>query len=382
MQHNTWIGRRRIFAAAFFYDGSVKTGVIRVRKLFGFLVAATIFILLPVVAARAQQPSQDDATQQQPAPGQPQQENGGQEPMPQQETPQEQPAQPQATPEQTPKQPAAQTPGKYSLTDAVSIELPREWRKLDSDQIPPPAELASYAPPFHLSGLVELLNSDEGAILQLATSDNPLVGRDPYWLDTQMHAPSGSGMSLPDFLFYFFLPPSTHCMEKVLSNLENATRVPPTDASNPSALQVSYTCPFAATLPDFYAARVSSGITFRHDATTGSHALGAFRDFYIVPMEEVDFDGLTFFVFEAQESDRVGPDATTYFNLPDTMQGARADFFWAIGAPSPFPFSASSSPDGSDAKNIRLIHLAYASAGTGPGGREEFIRLLHLVRAR
>jgi hypothetical protein len=232
MQHNTSMGRRSIFATAIFYDGSVRTGAMGVRRHFGVLPAVAILFLLPIVAARAQQPSQDDATQQQPAPGQPQQENGAQEPMPQQqETPQEQPSQPQATPEQTPKQPAAQAPAKYSLTDSVSIELPQEWRKLDSDQIPPPAELASYAPPFHLSGLVMLLNSDEGAMLQLATSDNPLVGRDPYWLDTQMHSPSGSGMSLPDFLFYFFLPPSTHCMEKVLNNLENATRVPPTDDS-------------------------------------------------------------------------------------------------------------------------------------------------------
>jgi hypothetical protein len=346
------------------------------------LPAAAIFFLLPVVAARAQQVSQDDAAQEQAAP-----QPATQEQPPQPKTPPDQPApmlatQPQATPEQALKPKGAETLAKYSLTDTVSIELPQEWRKVDSDQIPPPAELASYGPPFHLSGRVALVNSDEGSILQLATSDNPLVGRDPYWLDTQMHSPSGSGMSLPDFLFYFFLPPSTHCMERVLNNLENASRVPPTDASTPSALQVSYTCPAAATLEDFYAGRVSSGITFRHDANTGSHASGEYGDFYIVPMEQVDCDGLTFFVFEAQESDRVGPDATTYFNLPDSMQGARVDFLWAIGAPSPFPFAATSSADGGDARSARLIHLAYASAGTGPGGREEFMRLLHQVHER
>ena len=359
----------------------------KLRRYFGVLPAAAIFFLVPVVAARAQQVSQDDSAQEQAAPQPatpeqpPQQEAPPEQSAPMQPAPMQAP-EPQATPEQALQPKGAEALAKYSLSDTVSIELPQEWRKVDSDQIPPPAELASYGPPFHLSGRVALVNRDEGAMLQLATSDNPLVGRDPYWLDTQMHSPSGSGMSLPDFLFYFFLPPSTHCMETVLNNLENASRVPPTDPSTPSALQVSYTCPAAATLQDFYAARVSSGITFRHDAKTGSHASGAYGDFYIVPMEQVDFDGLTFFVFEAQESDRVEPEATTYFNLPDTMQGARVDFLWAIGAPSPFPFAATSSADGGDARSARLIHLAYASAGTGPGGREEFLRLLHQVHLR
>jgi hypothetical protein len=369
----------------------VKSGA-NLRSHCGLLPAAAIFFLmpvflLPVVAARAQQVPQDGVAQGQAAQEQAAPEPTAQEQPPHEETPAEQPSPTQPSPTQAMQPEAAREHGaevlaKYSLSDTVSIELPQEWRKLDSDEIPPPAELASYGPPFHLSGRVALVNSGEGSMLQLATSDNPLVGRDPYWLDTQMRSPGGSGMSLPDFLFYFFLPPSTHCMDKVLNNLENASRVAPTDASTPSALQVSYTCPVAATLQDFYAARVSSGITFRHDANTGSHASGAYGDFYIVPMEQVDFDGLTFFVFEAQESGRVGPDVTAYFNLPDGMQGARPDFLWAIGAPSPFPFTANSSADGSDAKSARLVHVAYASAGTGPGGREEFLRLLHQVHLR
>ena len=127
--------------------------------------------------------------------------------------------------------------------------------------------LGGYAPPFHLSALLVLANSDEGSILQLATSDNPLLGHDPYWLDTQMHSPSGSGMSLPDFLFYFFLPPSVSCMDQVSHNLANASRVSANDDSSPSALQVFYACPLGETLADFYASQVSAGITFRQGTT-------------------------------------------------------------------------------------------------------------------
>ncbi len=96
-------------------------------------------------------------------------------------------------------------------------------------------------------------------------------------------------------------------------------------------------------------------------------------------MEQVDTGSMTFFVFEAQELGGVTADAATHFNLPDALQGATADFFWAIGAPNPFPFAASASPE---ASSMPLVHIAFASAVVGPNKRDEFIELLRQVQTR
>lgn len=65
-----------------------------------------------------------------------------------------------------------------------------------------------------------------------------------------------------------------------------------------------------------------------------------------------------------------------HFNLPHEMQGARADFFWAVGTPSPFPFFRDP-----QRKNVPLIQVAYAGIGLGPDNGT-FMRLLGQVRSR
>jgi len=270
---------------------------------------------------------------------------------------------------------------KYSLSDAVRIELPQKWRKLDRAQQRPPAGLAPHAP-FQLSATVAFVNSADGSIVQFATSNNPLLGHDLYWLDTQMHSPGASGMSLQDFLFSFFLPPSISCMDEVSHRIVNASRVSAADPSPSSTLEISYACPLASALPESYAASVTAGINFRSGTTGDPRGSGAFAEFYLAPMEQVDSGGMTFFVFEAQEINRVSGEATTYFDLPEPMGGVRADFFWAIGAPSPFPFVEDSSTDALDAQKAVLIHVAYASPGMGTNKRSDFISLLHQVHAR
>jgi hypothetical protein len=331
------------------------------KGIFRFLLAAALLWLMaaPLVRAQEAPPTAPEvpSAQEKPPPAE----------QPQPPSQQEQP--PELAPGNT----------RFSLSDTISVTLAPEWRLVNPGQARPPEGLGGYAPPFHLSGLLALANSDEGSILQLATSDNPLLGHDPYWLDTQMHSPSGSGMSLPDFLFYFFLPPSVSCMDQVSHNLANASRVSANDASSPSALQVFYACPLGETLADFYASQVSAGITFRQGTTGGSHASGAFSEFYVAPMEQVDTGSMTFFVFEAQELGGVTPDAATHFNLPDALQGATADFFWAIGAPNPFPFAASASPE---ASSTPLVHVAFASTVVGRNKRDEFVELLHQVQTR
>ncbi len=93
-------------------------------------------------------------------------------------------------------------------------------------------------------------------------------------------------------------------------------------------------------------------------------------------MEAVQSNDLTFYVFEAQAESPISRAVVNHFNLPDTLEGAQADFFWAIGAPTPFPFIRDSTR-----KNIPLIHVAYAAVGPGPNKRPEFLHLLHQISA-
>src|ERR1700723_3611905 len=141
--------------------------------------------------------------------------------------------------------------------------------------MPPPAALASYAPPFHLNALLALQNVKNNSVLQIATSTNPLIGRDSNWLDSQMHMSSGSGMSVLDLIFYYFFPPTRECIEQVLTQDPKATFAPlPDSASNAGAggssidssgnpvLQVSLACKAPPTILGFFQAQLSSGITF------------------------------------------------------------------------------------------------------------------------
>ena len=116
---------------------------------------------------------------------------------------------------QVPPQPPEATQ-VYSLSTSISVELPADWNAAKSEDAPPPASLAPYAPPFHFSQVLTLSNPKTNAILLLGLSDNPFLEHDSNWFDGQMHEPSGSGMSMLDLLFYFFFPPSHACLDDVL----------------------------------------------------------------------------------------------------------------------------------------------------------------------
>jgi hypothetical protein len=208
--------------------------------------------------------------------------------------------------------------------------------------------------------------------LQFATSNNPFVGHDAYWLDTEMHAPSGTGMSLLDFFFYYFFPPSDACMHQVLTTSAPASRQ--SLADGPAYMQVYYSCPISDTLSDFYSVQISSGITFQH-TDDGTRILAPVGDFYVAPMEQVDQSGMTFFVFEAQGMNAVSSDAAKRFHLPESAQGGAPDFFWAIGSPSPFPFVADSGR-----KDVSLLHVAYARLGVEADAKTEFLNILREIR--
>lgn len=275
----------------------------------------------------------------------------------------------------TPNEPSrpAQNLRTYALTSNYGVTLSAEWTAISENNLPPPAPLSPYAP-FHLSGNLVLSNKARGTILQFATSNNIFLGHDSYWLDTEVHSPSGSGTSLLDLFFYYFSPPSDACIHEVLTTYAAASRVPPTDG--PAYMQVYYSCPLSDTLSDFYAAQVSSGITFQL-TDNGTRVLAPVGDFYVAPMEQVDESGLTFFVFEAQGINTVSTDAARRFHLPENAQGGQPDFFWAIGAPSPFPFVADESR-----QDIAILHVAYARLGVDADAKSEFMSILRGIRSR
>jgi len=129
-------------------------------------------------------------------------------------------------------------------------------------------------------------------------------------------------------------------------------------------------------LADFYSRELSPGVAFQF--TNGVERVnGIFPEFYLTPTEKVEANGLTFYVFEAQGHRQLDLATVDHFNLPDELQGAQADFFLAVGAPSPFPFVLDR-----QRKNVPLIEVAYAGIGLGPDKRNVFMRLLRQVRSR
>jgi hypothetical protein len=277
----------------------------------------------------------------------------------------------------------------HHLAADVSILLGPAWLEFDIGAMPPPTALAPYAPPFHLNALLALQNAKSNSVLQIATSTNPLIGRDSNWLDAQMHMPSGSGMSVLDLFFYYFVPPTRECIEQVLTQDPKATFAAlPDSASTPGAggssidtssspvLQVSLACKAPATMLGFFQAQLSGGITFAQ-TNDGPRAFATIRKFYLAPMEHVNIGGMSWYIFEAQRVDAVGPNASTNYNLAANYQGAQSDYFWAIGAIAPFPFVN----DG-PRPNQPLIHVAYASVGINGNKHAEFMALLQRVQVR
>ena len=226
------------------------------------------------------------------------------------------------------QQPPPEQTQVIQLSTKLTAEIPANFRSLLSDEVPPPGPLAPYAPPFHFSQVLMFQDATQNSVLLLALSDNPLAGHDGYWFDAQMHAATGSGMSMLDLLFYFFFPPSHACMDDALQNYTNATMTPDPPDSTP-LIRVSYACPHPDTLSGFYSAQISTGITFEQ-TNAGPRAYGEIREFYVAPMEQADISGMTFFIFEAQRQGQIGPGAINHYHLPAALQGGKAEFFWAV----------------------------------------------------
>jgi hypothetical protein len=277
----------------------------------------------------------------------------------------------------------------HTLANNVSITLSTNWAEAATNGLPPPRDLRNYAPPFHLSAVLALQNVKTQSILQIAMSDNPLLSRDSSWLDEEMHKPAGSGMSVLDMLFYYFFPPSDDCMAEAQNSVVTATFAPSpaiesaeatgapppsTDGTNPQ-LQLTYHCRHEATLDSFYSDQLSNGIVFVQ-TNSGPRAYSVVPQFYLAPMERVQGPGISWYVFEAQRTEPIPPNASSRFRLP-IADGAQPDYFWAIGAPDPFPWTADVGPWAH-----QLIQVAYVALSMNNNRRGEFISLLQRIRVR
>jgi hypothetical protein len=96
-------------------------------------------------------------------------------------------------------------------------------------------------------------------------------------------------------------------------------------------------CRHAPTVADFYSSQLSSGVDFQ--VTNGVQTVGGiYPQFYFPPMEKLESNGLTFYVFEAQGQTRFDQWTLDYFNLPDDLRGTQTDYFWAVGLRAPSRF--------------------------------------------
>jgi hypothetical protein len=267
---------------------------------------------------------------------------------------------------------------QYTLSNGAAIRLSADWAPRVLPHVPPPASLASSAPPLNFYDFQVFQNAADHSQVEFALSNNLLLGRDAYWLDGEMHRPPASGAGMVSYLFYFFFPPPPSCLNGASSEYDKASResASNSDGGAQANIKISFDCQYVPVLSDFYSFFVSGTVTFRRESSS-EHREGTLRDLYLPPMVTEEFNGLTFYLFEAQGRRQISLATTDRFNLPDSLQGAQPDFLWAIGAPSPFPFV----PDVTR-KKVPLLHVVYAGVGVGANKKSDFLRILRTVQTQ
>lgn len=268
---------------------------------------------------------------------------------------------------------------RVSLSNGFSIQLPVAWTPRTDLRHVPPEKLADSAPPLTFSEMHIWDNPTDSSVLELAVSNNPFLGLDETALNAQIDGATNSGPALLDYFFYFFFPPPRDCLDDAAAAFHSKSGDPDFDSkgadkSRPN-FDFSYDCVFSPTLADFYASQLTASL---HISRTSGATRWRSRvqRFYVASMESVQSNDLTFYVFEAQAESPLSREVVNHFNLPDSLEGTQADFFWAVGAPTPFPFVLDPTR-----KNVPLIHVAYAAVGPGPNKRPEFLHILHEISA-
>lgn len=276
---------------------------------------------------------------------------------------------------------------RFSLSNGLSMDLPAGWVQQHDRDIPPPQLLQTAAPDIQLTEFLAWENRADASLAQLALSSNPFFGSDARTLDVRMTQTNG----LVNHLFFFFFPPPDSCLAQAraayreekarreAAQLEEAKRERESDrqhfvAVTPPDVRVSRNCQFAPVLSDFYAGQISAGVTFSRTDSV-ERAGGLLHSFDVPPMEQVEAGEMTFYVFEAQGQRFVEQQDIETFRLPQSLLGAKAHFFWAIGARSPFPFAAEPARRGE-----LLVHATYATLSVSGDARREFLELLRTMR--
>jgi len=261
---------------------------------------------------------------------------------------------------------------QYAFSNGAAIRLSSDWTQRALTHIPPPTPLAPSAPPLDFYDFLVFQNAVDHSQVEFALSTNPFLGRDAYSLDREMHRPPG----MVSYLFYFFFPPPSPCLNGASSAYDKASReaASNSDPGAQASVAIDYDCQYAPALSDFYSSFISGSVTFRR-VSTSEYREGALRDLYLLPMTTEEFNGLTFYVFEAQGRRQISLATTDRFNLPDSLQGTQPDFLWAIGAPSPFPFVQDVTR-----KKASLLHVVYAGVAPGANKKGDFLRVLRTVQ--
>ena len=260
----------------------------------------------------------------------------------------------------------------FSLRNGVTIRLSDDWGPDPYDRTPTPPALDRQAPrEMGFSEFLNLQNLKEHSLLKLASSNNPFEGRDQRELDAQMHEPPSSGQGLLNYLSYFFFPPPLRCFEQAFADYRRS--ISESNSGEDADVSIAANCQYLPTLPEFYSAQLSHGLVFRR--VSGLESVDTtWGQFYLPTVEQVETNGLTFFVYEAQGQEQLTLETARHFNLPENFQGAQLDFFWAVGAPSPFPFMVDPTH-----RNAPLIHVVYAGTDLGANQRPVFMKLLQKV---
>jgi hypothetical protein len=131
---------------------------------------------------------------------------------------------------------------QYTLSNGAAIRLSADWAPRVLPHVPPPASLASSAPPLNFYDFQVFQNAADHSQVEFALSNNLLLGRDAYWLDGEMHRPPASGAGMVSYLFYFFFPPPPSCptaLRRSTTKPPANLRVIPTGERRPISKSVS-----------------------------------------------------------------------------------------------------------------------------------------------
>lgn len=262
----------------------------------------------------------------------------------------------------------------FSLAERAWVVLTSNWVERENEAPPPPFLLVASAPPITFTDILTIENRKALSVVKLGISENPFFGSNPADLDARIQS------ALVQHLFYFFFPPPRNCLATAKAEVEAAWRKEQARAAAesdekekrpPKPVSVIQWCDFSSTPQDFYSSQVSPGFAL---SSTG-RAQPSLRRFYIAPTESMELAGKTFYIFEARGELMVDRAELDKFNLPEEMRGARAHFFWAVGADNPFPFVRDPLR-----KNVQIFHVVYATLSSTGTAIADFREKLRGVR--